>query len=98
MIDYLLRFTYCIHIFFILLFIKGRTTGCREQERGLIIDHLCYGCGSKEHKIQKCNKKNNIFVIFVTNNERHKMKEEEMSRIIEEYEEVKSLKVTSATK
>ena len=95
MIDYLLRFTYCIDIFFILLFIKGRTTGCREQERGLIIDHLCYGCGSKEHKIQKCNKKNNI---FVTNNERHKMKEEEMSRIIEEYEEVKSLKVTSATK
>ena len=68
---------------------KARTTGCREQER-VITDQLCYGCGSKEHKIQKCNKKNNI---FVTNNERHKMKEEEMSGIMEEYGEVKSLKL-----
>ena len=47
---------------------KGRTSGCREQER-VITDQLCYGCGSKEHKIQKCNMKNNI---FVTNNKRHK--------------------------
>ena len=29
---------------------KGRTTGCREQER-MITDQLCYGCGSKEDKI-----------------------------------------------
>ena len=35
---------------------KARTTGCREQER-VITDQLCYGCGSKEHTIQKCNKK-----------------------------------------
>ena len=34
---------------------KARTTGSREQER-VITDQLCYGCGSKEHKIQKCNK------------------------------------------
>ena len=40
---------------------KARTAGCREQER-VIIDQLYYGFGSKEHKIQKCNKKNNIFV------------------------------------
>ena len=68
---------------------KGRTTGCREQER-VITDHLCYGCGSKEHKIQKGNKNNNI---FVTNNERHKMKEKEMREIMKEYGEVKSLKL-----
>ena len=68
---------------------KVRTTGCREQER-VITDQLCYGCGSKERKIQKCNKKNNI---FVTNNERRKMKDEEMRGIMEEYGEVKSLKL-----
>ena len=33
---------------------KERATGSREQER-VITDQLCYGCGSKEHKIQKCN-------------------------------------------
>ena len=53
---------------------KARATGSREQER-VITDQLCYGCGSKEHKIQKCNKKSNI---FVTSSERHKIKEEEM--------------------
>ena len=53
---------------------KARITGCREQER-VITDQLCYGCGSKEHKIQKCNKKSNI---FVTNSERRTIKEEEM--------------------
>ena len=68
---------------------KARTTGSREQER-VITDQLCYGCGSKEHKIQKCNKKNNI---FVTNSERRKIKEEEMRGIMEEYGEVKSLKL-----
>ena len=66
---------------------KARTTGYREQKR-VITDQLCYGYGSKEHKIQKCNKKSNMF-----NNERHKMKEEEMRRIMEEYGEVKSLKL-----
>ena len=66
---------------------KERTTGYREQER-VITDQLCYGCGSKEHKIQKCNMKNNI---FVTNNERHKMKEEEMRGIMEKYDEVKRI-------
>ena len=55
----------------------------------MITDQLCYGCGSKEHKIQKCNKKNNI---FVTNNERTKIKEEEMRHIMEEYGATKSLK------
>ena len=68
---------------------KARTTGSREQER-VITDQLCYGCGSKEHKIQKCNKKSNI---FVTNSERHKIKEEEMRGIMEEYGEVKSIKL-----
>ena len=68
---------------------KTGTTGCREQER-VITDQLCYGCGSEEHKIQKCHKKNNI---FVTNNERRKMKEEEMRGIMDEYGEVKSLKL-----
>ena len=56
----------------------------------MITNQLCYGCGSKEHKIQKCNKKNDI---FVTNNERRKMKEEEMIGIMKEYGEVKSLKL-----
>ena len=51
---------------------KRITTACREQEK-VITDQLCYGCGSKEHEIQKCNKKNNIFVRV---NERQKMKEE----------------------
>ena len=68
---------------------KGRTTECREQER-VITDQLCYGCGSKEHKEQKCKKKNNI---FVTNNERRKIKEEEMREAMEEYGEVKNLKL-----
>ena len=68
---------------------KARATGSREQER-VITDQLCYGCGSKEHKIQKCNKKSNI---FVTNSERRKIKEEEMRGIMEEYGEVKSLKL-----
>ena len=68
---------------------KGRTTGSREQER-VISDHLCYGCVSKEHKIRKCNKKSNI---FVTNSERHIIKEEEMRGIMEDYGEVKSLKL-----
>ena len=45
----------------------------------MITYQFCYGCGSKEHKIQKCN------------NERHNMKEEEMRGIMEEYGEVKSL-------
>ena len=45
----------------------------------MITYQLCYGCGSKEHKIQKYN------------NERHNMKEEEMRGIMEEYGEVKSL-------
>ena len=68
---------------------KARTTGSREQER-VITDQLCYGCGSKEHKIQKCIKKSNI---FVTNIERRKIKEKERKGIMEEYGEVKSLKV-----
>ena len=68
---------------------KRRTTGCRKQKR-VITDQLYYGYRSKEHKIQKCNKKNNI---FVTNNERCKMKEEEMRGIMEEYGELKSLKL-----
>ena len=68
---------------------KTRTTGFRKQKR-VITDQLCYGCGSKELKIQKCNKKNNI---FVTNSERRKIKEEEMRGIMEEYGEVKSLKL-----
>ena len=38
--------------------------------------------------MQKCNMKNNI---FVTNNERRKMKEEEMREIMEKYGEFKSL-------
>ena len=64
---------------------KPRTTGCRDQER-VITDQLCYGCGSREHKIQKGNKKNNI---FATNNQRRKMEEEKEMR----YGEVKSLKL-----
>ena len=56
----------------------------------MITDQLCYGCGSKEHKILKCNKKNNI---FVTNNERCKRKQEEMRGIMEKCGEVKSLKL-----
>ena len=56
----------------------------------MITDQLCYGCGSKEHKTQKCNKKGNI---FVTNNERCKIKEEEISRIMEEHGDVKSIKL-----
>ena len=68
---------------------KARTTGSREQER-VITDQLRYGCGSKEHKIQKCNKKRNI---FVTNSDRCKIKEEEMRGIMEEYGEVKSIKL-----
>ena len=68
---------------------KARTTGSREQER-VITDQLCYGCGSKEHKIQKCNKKSNI---FVTNSERCKIKEAKMRGIMEEYGEVKSIKL-----
>ena len=48
------------------------------------------GCGSKEYKIQKCTKKNNI---FVTNRVRCKIKEGEMRGIMEEYGEVKSLKL-----
>ena len=47
------------------------------------------GCGSKEYKIQKCNKNN----IFVTNRVRRKIKEGEMRGIMEEYGEVKSLKL-----
>ena len=43
----------------------------------------------KKHKTQKCNKKNNIFVI---NNEK-KMKEEDMGEIMREYGEVKNLKL-----
>ena len=35
---------------------KARITGCREQER-VITDQLCYGCGSKGHKIQKFKRK-----------------------------------------
>ena len=46
------------------------------------------GCGSKEYKIQKCNKNN----IFVTNRVRRKIKEGEMRGIME-YGEVKSLKL-----
>ena len=56
---------------------KARTTGCRKQER-MMTDQLCYGFGSKEYKIQKCNKKNNI---FVTNSEKRKIKEKEMRGI-----------------
>ena len=68
---------------------KARATGSRKQER-VITDQLCYGCGSKEHKMQKCNKKSNI---FVTNSERHKIKEEDMRGIMKEYGEVKSIKL-----
>ena len=68
---------------------KARATGSREQGK-VITDQLCYGCGSKEHKIQKYNKKGNI---FVTNSETCKIKEEEMRGIMEEYGEVKSLKL-----
>ena len=68
---------------------KARATGSREQKR-VITDQLCYGCGSKEYKIQNCNKKSNI---FVTNSERHKIKEQEMRGIMEEYGEVKSIKL-----
>ena len=68
---------------------KARTTDSREQER-VITDQLCYKYGSKEHKIQKCNKKSNI---FLTNSERHKIKEEEMREIMKEYGDVKSIKL-----
>ena len=68
---------------------KARTTGSRERER-VITDQLCYGCGSKEHKTQKCNKKSNI---FETNSERRTIKEEEMRGIIEEYGKVRSIKL-----
>ena len=68
---------------------KARTTGSREQER-VITDQLSYRCRSKEHKIQKCNKKSNI---FVTNSERCKIKEAKMRGIMEEYGEVKSIKL-----
>ena len=44
----------------------------------------------KNIKIQKCNKKNNI---FVTNNERQNMKEEEIRGIMEKNGKVKSLKL-----
>ena len=44
---------------------KWRTTGCREQERR-ITDPLCYGCGSKEHKIKKMWKeKEDIWRIWI---------------------------------
>ena len=68
---------------------KVRTTGCREKER-VITDQLCYGCGSKEHKIQECTKTSNI---FVTNSERCEIKEKEMKEIMKEYGAVKSLKL-----
>ena len=42
------------------------------------------------YEIQRCNKENNI---FVTNNERHKMKEEEMRGIMGKCGNVKSLKL-----
>ena len=45
---------------------KAITTGSKEQER-VITDQLCYGCGSKEHKMQKCKNRSNI---FVTNSQR----------------------------
>ena len=51
-----------------------------KENKKVITDQLCYGCGSKEHEIQKCNKKNSI---FVTNSERCKIKEEEMRGIWE---------------
>ena len=44
----------------------------------MMTDQLCYGFGSKEYKIQKCNKKNNM---FVTNSEKRKIKEKEMRGI-----------------
>ena len=68
---------------------KARTTGSIEQEK-VITYQLCYGCGSKEHKIQKCNKKSKI---SVTNRERCKIKEEEMKGIMEENGDVKSIKL-----
>ena len=61
----------------------------REQER-VFTDQLCHGCGSNEHKIQKYNKKSNV---FATNNERRKTKEEEMRRIMEKYGMFKSIKL-----
>ena len=57
-----------------------------EQERVITVQ-LCYRCGSKEHKIQKCNKNN----IFVASNERRKIKE--MRGVMEEIGEGKSLKL-----
>ena len=57
-----------------------------ERERVITVQ-LCYRCGSKEHKIQKCNKNN----IFVTSNERRKMKE--MRGVMEEIGEGKRLKL-----
>ena len=51
-----------------------------KENKKVITDQLCYGCGSKEHEIRKCNKKNSI---FVTNSERCKIKEEEMRGIWE---------------
>ena len=52
---------------------KARATGSREQER-VITDQLCYGCGAKEHKIQECNKKSNIFVTTVKGTKSKKRK------------------------
>ena len=52
---------------------KARATGSREHER-VITDQLCYGCGSKEHKIQNCNKKSNIFVTKVKGTKSKKRK------------------------
>ena len=68
---------------------KARSTGSREKER-LITDQLCYECGSKEHKIQKRKKKSSA---SVTNSERRKIKEAEIRGIMEEYGEVKSIKL-----
>ena len=50
----------------------------------MITYQLCYGFGSKEHKIPNCNKKNNIFITI---------NEEELRQTIEEYGGIKNVKL-----
>ena len=59
------------------------------EEKRLQETKTCYACGSKEHLIKTCKKNTNV---FVTNEERPDISEEELKYYLEEYGKVKSKK------
>ena len=59
------------------------------EEKQLQETKTCYACGSKEHQMKPCKRKNNL---FFTNEDRPEISEEELKYFLIEYGKINSIK------